>query len=110
MFIPVANYRFDGPYETLEKVGERAGVFLIISNHINNYYLLDVDKAHNFQEDITKHKRRECWHKHKKGKMMYAFFFSEKNPNIDLNLIVTDVRNEYENIPCGIPNKIEQII
>jgi hypothetical protein len=105
--MPIAEYAFKGPYPTLKKVENERGVFAILSQLVDKYYLLDVGCSEDVKKAIQGHNRRKCWERYRKGKIRYAVFYTNDFPEKANMEIENEIRQKYKTIPCG---KIQELI
>jgi len=99
MIIPIADYMFNGPYESLEDLEDEPGVFSIVCVDRGNWYLLDVDHADDVRTAIEDHTREELWMKYKRGEIRYAVLYTDDSME-KRQMITRTIREEYSNIPC----------
>jgi hypothetical protein len=99
--MPIADYPFDGPHNSLDDIKNEEGIFAIISEYEGTFYLLDVDHAPDTRTAIESHERSKCWKAHKKGKIRYAALYSKDFPEAAEAEITKQIRDRYKNIPCG---------
>jgi len=97
----IAGYMFEGPYPDLERIGSVSGLWAIISTDTREYYLLDVGYSVDVRKAFLENPREECWEKFDQGQILYAFFHEENTEETKYNMILRDIRKNYENIPCG---------
>ena len=100
MMMPIADYLFDGPHRTLENIENDSGVFAVVCEFVDKYYLLDVDHTDDVKKAILSHERRGCWEKYHKGHIRYAVLYKQNLPEAEED-VERKIRNYYENIPCG---------
>jgi hypothetical protein len=98
--MPLADYPFSGPHKSLQKIEKRSGVFVVICEFVDKYYLLDVGHSDNVKQSILKHERKGCWEKYRKGRLRYAVFYTNKAAE-EMRYIENIIRKKYGNIPCG---------
>ena len=99
--IPLAQYPFKGPYRSLREVENLPGVFAIISEFKGKNYLLDVDSSDEIKKAIKTHERKQCWHNHRKGTLIYAILYETDFPSESKEKIVKKMRKRYKTMPCG---------
>lgn len=104
MIMPIANYPFDGPHRSVEKIENRPGVFAVICEFEDKYYLLDVDYSDDIKQAILNHGRRRCWEKYRKGHIRYAVLYERNLSFEDKEDVERKIRHTYRNIPCGTKN------
>jgi hypothetical protein len=97
----IAGYMFEGPYPDMERIGSVPGLWAIISTDTREYYLLDVGYSMDVRKALIENPREKCWEKFDQGQLFYAFFHEEKTEETKYNMILRDIRKNYENIPCG---------
>ena len=100
--MPIAQFPFEGPFPTLSKIRNEAGVYVVVCEFVEKFYLLDVDRSDDIKNEIANHKRIKCWENFKKGKIRYAVLYSDKFPNLSDSQIVNNIRSTYKGIPCGV--------
>lgn len=99
--MPIANYAFEGPFRLVEKIEDSPGVFAVVSEFVDKYYLLDVDHSDEVRKAIENHERRKCWEMYRKGLIRYAVLYKSDFPSKTEEEIVKEVRKWYVMIPCG---------
>jgi hypothetical protein len=100
MIIHIAEYIFEGPYSSIEEVGERPGIFSITCVDKGKYYLLDVGHSNNVRAAIISHERSYLWQEYKRGEIMYAVMYAEGFSQEERQSVEEVIRNTYRNIPC----------
>jgi hypothetical protein len=103
----IANYSFKGPYSNLTKIDNKRGVFAIISEYVDKYYLLDIGCSDEVKKSINNHDRRKCWENYRKGKIRYAVLYTKDFPKQMDMKIEKEIRLKYKTIPCG---KIQELV
>lgn len=106
MIIPIAEYPFDGPHRTTNKIENKPGVFVVISEFVGKFYLIDVDYSDNVRDTILNHVRRRCWENYRKGKLRYALLYDQDFPGETKSEKVNKIRRRYRDIPCRSEIKI----
>ncbi|MFP3951395.1 MAG: hypothetical protein ACLFVP_04540 [Candidatus Bathyarchaeia archaeon] len=100
MIIPIADYMFDGPYESIEELKDESGVFSVVCVDEGNWYLLDVDHAEEVRTALLSHPREEQWRKYKRGEIRYAVLYTGQSSREKRQMIEVTIRDEYKDIPC----------
>lgn len=98
--MPIATYPFKGPYRSVEKIENSPGVFAVICEFEEAYYLLDVDHSDDVKKAILNHERRDCWEKHRRGLVRYTVLYTRKTSAERRGEIEEKIRRRYRNIPC----------
>lgn len=101
MIMPIAQYPFDGPHRSLKNIEDAPGVFAILCEFVDKYYLLDVDHSDSVRQAIQEHKRRRCWEKYRRGRIRYAVLYDKVFPDEESYKTVKKIRSRYHSIPCG---------
>jgi hypothetical protein len=99
--MPIENYAFDGPHRSLKNLENKAGVFVIMSEFVGKFYLLDVDVSDDVKSAIENHVRRKCWERYRKGKIRYAVLYEKEIPADRDSEIERKIRSKYKTVPCG---------
>jgi len=100
--MPIAQFPFEGPFPTLTKIRSESGVYAVVCEFVDKFYLLDVGRSEDVKNEIANHERRSCWERFKKGKIRYAVLYTDLFPNLTDGQIVKNVRSTYKGIPCGV--------
>ena len=98
----ITDFLLDGPHKSVKKIENSPGVFAVISELGDKYYLLDVDHSDDVKKAIQEHERRECWEIHRRGLFKYAVYYTREVE--DREKIEKKIRGKYKNIPCGRGN------
>jgi len=101
MVMPIAQFPFAGPFPTLTKIKNETGVYAVLCEFVDKFYLLDVGLSDEVKNKIANHERIKCWERFKKGKIRYAVLYTDVFPNLSDSQIVKNIRSTYKNIPCG---------
>jgi hypothetical protein len=101
MIMPIAEYPFDGPHLSVKDIENSSGVFAIVCEFVDKFYLLDVDHGNDIKKAILNHERRKCWDKYRKGRIRYAVLYDRDFPDVTDEEILKKIRDVYEAIPCG---------
>jgi hypothetical protein len=99
--MPIAQFPFEGPLASLDNIENESGVYAIICEFVDKFYLLDVGQSKNIKEKIVNHERKKCWERFQKGKIRYAVLYSDDYRDMSENNIVKSIRSSYKGIPCG---------
>ncbi|MBD3206036.1 hypothetical protein GF319_06800 [Candidatus Bathyarchaeota archaeon] len=97
----IAGYMFEGPYPNFERIQEVPGLWAVITTDTREYYLLDIGYSQDIKSSLVNNPRGKCWEEFDQGQMLYAFFHEKDTDEEKYNLILRDIRKNYENIPCG---------
>lgn len=101
LIMPIADYPFDGPHRSVNEIENSPGVFAVICEFVETYYLLDVDHSDDVKKAILNHERRKCWEKFRRGLIRYAVLYERNFPSETKEDIEKKIRRKYKNIPCG---------
>jgi len=100
MIMPIAQYPFEGPLRSVNKIENSHGVFAVICEFEGAYYLLDVDHSDDVKQTILNHERRKCWEKYHRGLIRYAVLYLHKKPPEEVEEIEAKIRKWHRSIPC----------
>ncbi|MBC8274438.1 MAG: hypothetical protein H8E40_05655 [Chloroflexi bacterium] len=101
MVMPIAQFPFEGPLSNIKEVKSESGVYAVMCEFVDKFYLLDVGLSDDIRSEIANHERKKCWERFKKGKIRYAVLYTNVFPNLSDSQIVKNIRSTYKNIPCG---------
>ncbi|MEI8115384.1 MAG: hypothetical protein WCI54_17255 [Bacteroidia bacterium] len=75
MSIKLGNYSFSGPFESIEKIKDRSGVYAIVCKVDNEYFLSDVRESLKLRTRIENHYTKDSWKKNGEGQLtIYAHY------------------------------------
>lgn len=75
MAIKLGKYSFTGPFETIDKIKDRSGVYAIVDEVNNEYFLMDVGESLKLRTRIENHYKRDSWMKNCNGRVtIYCHF------------------------------------
>jgi hypothetical protein len=61
MPIKLGKYSFTGPFESIDKIRNRSGVFAIVCKVDAEYFLFDVGESLKLRTRIENQYKKECW-------------------------------------------------
>jgi len=77
MSIEIAYYTFDGPYTSVYKIREAAGVYCVLCMLANGkVFPLDVGESENTRSAVREGRRKDCWVKDCKGTIAIAALYT----------------------------------
>jgi hypothetical protein len=83
MSIKLGKYLFTGPIASIDKLKDRPGVFAIICNVDNEYFLIDVGESSKLRTRIENHYKKDCWIKNCDGQVIiyvrYTTFLKQQS-------------------------------
>jgi hypothetical protein len=75
MSIKLGKYLFTGPFESIDKIKDRSGVYAIVDEVDNEYFLMDVGESIKLRTRIENHYKNASWLKYCNGKLtIYACY------------------------------------
>ena len=98
--MPIADYAFESPFRSVEKMEDSPGVFAVLSEFVDKYYLIDVDHSDEVRKAIRNHERRSCWEKNRRGPIRYSVHYTGDMSPGEREKIEKKIRREYKTIPC----------
>jgi hypothetical protein len=100
MTIKINDLKFDGPIQSTDKLKDDPGIYAILCEIKNKFYLLDVGESETVKTKIESHDRKDCWKKQFQGDVLYAVLYIPDKDQAERNSIEKHIRNQYK-IPCG---------
>jgi uncharacterized protein (DUF302 family) len=70
MAIKLGKYSFTGPFASIDKLKERAGIYAIVCKEDREYFLLDVGESSKLRTRVESHDKKACWTKKCNGQLM----------------------------------------
>lgn len=93
-------YLFDGPYESIDSLDDRSGVYAILCLRNGEFSLIDVGESHQTRTRVENHDRKECWENNCLGILKYAVCYIEYGKKPSRTEIERDIAANYYLI-CG---------
>jgi hypothetical protein len=100
MSITLAGYSFEGPYSQESSLRNAAGVYAILDERADSYYVLDVGESGEVKDRVESHDRRQCWKRYAQGPIRYAVHYTPSVSAAGRREIERAVRRKYSP-PCG---------
>ncbi len=98
--MPMVDFAFVDPFRWVEKIEDNPRVFVVVSEFVDEYYLLDVDYSDEVRKAIQNHERRICWEKHRRGRKKFAVFYTADITAEEREKLEEKIRRECDTIPC----------
>jgi hypothetical protein len=97
MSIMIANYEFEGPFHSLDKIKNQSGVFGVILQTQNELFLLDAGESEKVKSKIESHERKNIWEKYSsQGKLLYTTCYVEADDDKDRKKILNEINKIYK--------------
>jgi hypothetical protein len=75
MSIKLGKYSFTGPFESIDKIKDRSGVYAVVYKVDNEYFLSDVRESLKLRTRIENHYTENSWTKNGEGQLtIYAHY------------------------------------
>ena len=100
MGITIDKYSFDGPYSSADLLEDRSGVYAIMCEREEKYYLIDVGESHGVKSRVENHERKDCWERECTGTLVYAVYYTPNLQQPGRMEIEQEIRDRYAP-PCG---------
>jgi hypothetical protein len=82
MAISLGKHSFTGPFESIDEIKDRSGLYAIVCKVDNEYFLFDVGESLKLRTKIKNRYKTECWTKNNNGQLAfyahYTPFLSQK--------------------------------
>ena len=97
MSIMIANYKFEGPFRSLDQIKNKSGVYAIILHTSENLYLLDLGQGENIKNKIENHERKDQWKKYSsQGNLEYGLCYADNKDEKDRLAMVSEINKVYK--------------
>ncbi len=100
MSVTIGKYTFDGPYTSSDKLEDRSGVYAVIYQHNNEYYIVDVGESASVKSRVENHDRKDCWLRNCLGTLMYCVYYTPDLQQAGRMQVEQEIRNKYDP-KCG---------
>jgi len=100
MSIPIGNYKAEGPFDNIDALPFRSGVYVILGQPGTStpWKVVDVGESQNIRERVSNHDRRLCWDRQGYAKLSVAAIYANAN---DRMRIESELRTQL-NPSCGL--------
>lgn len=100
MSIKLGKYSFQGPYLSIDKIKDSLGIYAVVCEVDNEFFLLDVGDISKLRKGIENNDPKKCWMKNNKGKLIFyihrTIFLKQRGKD----LIEQELRELYQPV-CG---------
>lgn len=93
-------YQFQGGYTSTSSLEDRSGVYAILDNYNNSYYILDVGESAQVKTRVENHDRKPCWNSKLRGRLEYAVYYTYNLHQQGRMEVEQDIRAKYNEL-CG---------
>jgi hypothetical protein len=100
MSVTIGRFQFDGPYDDVDDLEDRSGVYAILCRNNGNYDLIDVGESATVATRVANHDRAGCWSGSCRSKLMVAVHYTPYLQQSGRQEIEGEIRSEYDP-PCG---------
>ena len=99
--ISIGRFTFEGPYQDIGELQNKAGVYAIHCYRVGNSYpLVDVGESSDVKWRVESHDRKSCWSRNCAGTLMVSVFYTPGLSDATRRAIEQEIRDQY-NPPCG---------
>jgi len=71
MAIKLGKYSFTGPFESIDKLKDRSGIYAIVCKVGTEYFLIDIGESSKLRTRIENHDKKDYWMKNCNGKLIF---------------------------------------
>lgn len=100
MTVELGGYVFEGPYESWDRLQERAGVYVILCNLSEADRVIDVGGTETVQSSVRDHDRAASWRINCSSSLLVAVLYTPETRQEERTKIEQAIRAQY-NPPCG---------
>lgn len=100
MGMKVDKYDFEGPYTSINKLKNRAGLYAIHTLKDNKYCLIDIGEAAMVKDRVHSHERMKCWLRHCKEKIYVSVLYTPHWTQMGRKKLANKLRTQLDP-PCG---------
>ena len=95
MAIKLGKYSFDGPFASIDKLKDRAGIYAIICIVDREFFLLDVGESSRMRTRIENHEKKSAWVKKCHGDLTIFVHYTPFLEQDGRALIEKEIRELY---------------
>lgn len=96
----IGEYTFDGVYNSTENLQDKSGVYAIICQKGDKYYIIDVGESANVKTRVQNHDRKDCWKKNCQEIIVYAVLYTPNLQQLGRMEIEQKIRKKFDPF-CG---------
>lgn len=97
----IGRYEFEGPYSTVDKLEDKAGIYVILVFRNNTYYVIDVGESATVKSRVANHDRSLEWKKQGPGDLFVVVLYTTNIQQTGRIQIEQELRKMYSP-PCGV--------
>lgn len=95
MGFSLGSYEFQGLFNTIEQIKNKAGVFAVICGENNEYIIIDIGQADDVKIELEIRSKKNSWIEFCKAKIFFACHYTENQELKDREKIENEIRQEY---------------
>jgi len=100
MGIIIAGYSFEGPFTSTDNLEDRAGVYAILCDKDDKYYVIDAGESARVKTRVDNHDRKDCWKRNCTGTLKVAVYYTPNMQQQGRMQVEQEIRDKYDP-PCG---------
>ncbi|MFW5992414.1 MAG: hypothetical protein ACOCQN_04405 [Halanaerobiaceae bacterium] len=100
MGIMIGKYKFEGPYLSMKKLKNRAGLYAIHTLTDTEYRLIDIGEAPMVKDRVFSHERMKCWLRNCRENIYVSAYYTPHWSQMGRKKLVNKIRSQL-NPPCG---------
>ncbi len=99
--IKIGGYQFDGPYTSMKKLENKAGIYVVHTYINKKYYIIDIGESAMIRDRMKGHERMKCWLKYSgDGTIAIAVHYTTHWSQDGRSKLAKKLRNRFDP-PCG---------
>ena len=97
MSIKIANYEFEGPYQSVDNIKNQPGLYAVILQTTKNLFLLDLGESENVKSKIKSHERKKLWDKYAtQGDLVYSTCYVKDDDKNEREQMINEINKVYK--------------
>lgn len=102
MSIQIGTYHFDGPFRSLARIEDQAGVYAVLDRRLaGESFVLDAGESATVKSRLETHDREGCWRRNAQGTIEYAVLYTPGMRQSARHTIEQELRDQYRPA-CGV--------
>lgn len=103
MSINVGRYQAEGPYEDVNNLQDRSGVYIILTKSNvgdSRWTVVDIGESKGVRSRVENHDRADCWKRQNKGRLGVAVIYTPNQQQSGRMAIEQELRAQFNPV-CG---------
>jgi hypothetical protein len=99
----IGQYHFNGPYRSIDSLGNIKGIYLILNVHRNEASLKEIGKSDKIKDKIITRSKKDNTANYHNDNIVFVALYTFKMKNQKIRFIIKEINDYFdyvETVPC----------